>query len=351
MKLGVIYTTEVHNSMYRAVWPAEAFQRRGGHQIELVKYSGDGPIQASRLRDCDVVHVYRRADRTVIKCVDALLAQGIAITYDNDDDVRLAPKESESYKEFGGAKGQRDFRTQAHLMSRVHVVTTTTDTLAERFGADCTCPIEVIPNFLDDAQFVKGPRNSEGVVIGWVAGREHVADAKRLRITQMLQRVIERRPEVRVVTMGVRLDLDASRYTFHSYIPLHRLGAETRKFDIGIAPLADIPMSYARSDVKVKEYSAAGVPWVASARGSYALLSPRFGGLVVDDDGWEDALVSLVASKFKRAQLRRCAEKWARSQRIDRNIKRWESVWAMAAQTAARQASASGPSSRAVVAG
>jgi glycosyltransferase involved in cell wall biosynthesis len=340
MRLGVIYTTEVHNAAYRAVFPAEALRRRGGHEVRLVQHDGRTPLSPRSLLDCDVVHVFRRYDKSVLKCAEELRARGVGITYDNDDDIRLAPKESEAYKKFGGAAGVREFQAQLHMMRRAHIVTTTTERLAERFGAEHGGRIEVIPNYLADQQFARGPRNAEGIVIGWVAGLEHIADARRLQITQVLQRVMERRPEVRVVTMGVRLDLDASRYTHHKYIPLHELGAEARKFDIGIAPLSDIPMSYARSDVKVKEYAAVGVPWVASKRGPYEFLNPKCGGLVVEDDGWEEALVDLASSRWKRGQLRRCGERWARSQRIDKNIGRWEAVWQAAASAAKQRAAA-----------
>jgi glycosyltransferase involved in cell wall biosynthesis len=320
------------------VFPAEALRRRGGHQICLLRHEGHTPLSPRSLLGCDVVHIFRRYDRSVIKCAEELRARGIGITYDNDDDIRLAPKESEFYKKVGEAAGARDFQAQLHMMRRAHIVTTTTERLAERFGAEYDGPIEVIPNYLADQQFARGPRNTEGIVIGWVAGLEHIADARRLKITQVLQRVMERRPEVRVVTMGVRLDLDAARYTHHKYIPLHELGAEVRKFDIGIAPLSDIPMSYARSDIKVKEYSAAGVPWVASKRGPYEALTPKCGGLTVADDGWEEALVDVASSRWKRGQLRRCAERWARSQRIEKNLGRWEAVWQAAANAAQQRA-------------
>jgi len=49
-------------------------------------------------------------------------------------------------------------------------------------------------------------------------------------------------------------------------------------------------MNYARSDVKVKEYAARGVPWIASARGPYVDLGPDQGGLVVPGDDWVVAL-------------------------------------------------------------
>jgi glycosyltransferase involved in cell wall biosynthesis len=339
MRLGVLYSTAVYNSIYRATLPAEALRQKG-HDVRLVRHDELTRIPLEQFTDRDVVHVFRRHDKVVAKFIDALRARNIGVTYDNDDDLRLAPEESEFYKKHGGAGLQRFFREQVGIMRRAHIITTTTQNLADRWAKEVDRPIEIIPNFLGDQHFVRTPRNSEGIVVGWVAGKEHIADARRLKITQVLQRVLEKRPEVRVVTMGVRLDLDASRYTHHEHIPLHRLGEHVRKFDVGIAPLADIPMSYARSDVKLKEYSAVGVPWLASNRGPYAGQSPRNGGLLVEDDAWEAALLEMVSSKWKRLQLRRCAERWARSQRIDKHVDRWEAVWQQAADTAQRAAAA-----------
>lgn len=335
MKLGVIYTEEVHNAGYRGIWPGEALRRRGGHSVEFLRYDPSARLDYGRLLDCDVVHIFRRSDRTVIKAADALRARGIGVVYDNDDDIRLAPKKSSSYKQLGGVVGERDFRTQVNMMRRAHVVSTTTEVLAERWRDECKGPIEIVPNYLTDFHYATGPRNTEGgVVIGWFAGREHEADAHELGISQMLRAVMDQCPEVRVVSMGVRLELSAARYTYHGYIPLHDLMREVRKFDIGIAPIADIPMSYARSDVKVKEYAASGVPWVASARGSYARLGGKCGGLLVTDDRWKETLIGLAGSKFKRAQMRRHAQRWAKTQSVDRNIDRWLEVWQRAAELA-----------------
>lgn len=333
MRLGVLYTTDVYNSIYRAVLPGNALRDKG-HDVRLVRHDAATRVPMEHFTDREVVHVFRRHDKVVAKFIDQLRARGIGVTYDNDDDQRLAPEESDFYKKHRPTGIQRMFHEQVSVMRRAHLITTTTQTIADRWAKEVDRPIEVVPNYLGDQHFVRTPRNDEGIVVGWVAGVEHIADSRRLKITQTLQRVMEKRPEVRVVSMGVRLDLDATRYTHHEHIPLHRLGEYVRKFDVGIAPLADIPMSYARSDVKVKEYSAAGVPWLASNRGPYAGLNPKNGGLLVEDDAWEAALLEMVSSKWKRAQLRRCAERWARSQRIDKHVSRWEAVWQEAAAMA-----------------
>jgi glycosyltransferase involved in cell wall biosynthesis len=337
MRLGVLYTTDVYNSIYRAVIPGEAL-RRNGHDVRVLSHEPSARVPMERFSDREVVHVYRCYDKAAAKFVDGLRSRGIGITYDNDEDLRLAPEGSEFYKKHRGVNLQRDFHAQASIMRRAHLITTTTDVLAERWAQEIDRPIEVVPNFVGDQHFLRTPRNSEGIVVGWVAGLEHVADARRLRIAEVLRNVMAKRPEVRVVTVGLRLDLDPARYTHHKHIPLHQLGEYVRRFDVGIAPLSDIPMSYARSDVKIKEYSAAGVPWLASKRGPYLPLAPKHGGLLVEDDAWEAAILELVGSKWKRLQLRRCAERWARSQRIDKHVGLWEAVWQEAAAMAARAA-------------
>src|SRR5207249_1565318 len=79
----------------------------------------------------------------------------------------------------------------------------------------------------------------------------------------------------------------------------HRIGS----FDIGLAPLADLPGNRARSDIKVKEYAASGVPWLASPVGPYVQLGEEQGGRLVPDDLWFEALDRLVSRR--REGLRR----------------------------------------------
>lgn len=47
--------------------------------------------------------------------------------------------------------------------------------------------------------------------------------------------------------------------------------------DIGIAPLRDTPFNHAKSDIKVLEYSASGIPWVASDLPAYDTLQKLWG--------------------------------------------------------------------------
>jgi hypothetical protein len=48
-------------------------------------------------------------------------------------------------------------------------------------------------------------------------------------------------------------------------------------FDIGIAPLTDIPFNHAKSWIKPLEYVAAGIPFVASKSPEYKRFQKRYG--------------------------------------------------------------------------
>jgi glycosyltransferase involved in cell wall biosynthesis len=339
MKIGVLVKPSISNAIYRAIGPMLALGEHG-HEVVLAKRAEDGRFSSGQLLDCDVVHVYRGSeDPQVLKSVEELRRRGIAITWDDDDDVRLIPPDAPGYKShYGGLNVQRRIRQQIAMTSKADVVTTTTQVLADLFGKHCDGPIEVIESYLGSSQYARDGRKHDGITIGWVASLEHVTDVRMLDVTSMLRNVMARDEHVRVTTVGIKLDLDPDRYTYVRRVRFEELSKFLAQLDIGIAPIADHPMSYARSNIKVKEYAGAGVPWVASARGSYLGLGTKEGGVVVADDQWERALLDLAGSRFKRMRLRRKAESWGKSQHIRHYTQRWETVIKTAVEAAARRA-------------
>jgi glycosyltransferase involved in cell wall biosynthesis len=339
MKIGVLVKPMLSNAAYRAIGPMRALGRRG-HEVVMVKRDLEhGRFPARELAECDVVHVYRGyEDPQPLKCIAELRRRGIAITWDDDDDVRLFPSDSPGYKAlYGGLNTQRLVQQQIALAAKADVVTTTNQTLADLFAKNFEGPIEVIENFLQSAQYARNGQKQDGVTVGWVAGREHMADVRLLDVTSMLCNVMERDKHVRVATVGVKLDIASDRYTHIPRIEFPDLGKFLAQLDIGIAPIADHPMSYARSNVKVKEYAAAGVPWVASTRGPYVGLGAKEGGVTVADDRWEQVLLDLAGSRRKRMRLGRKAASWGESQHIDQHAQRWEAVLQKAVELAGRR--------------
>jgi glycosyltransferase involved in cell wall biosynthesis len=257
--------------------------------------------------------------------VNELARNGTRITYDNDDNLAAIPKESPNYKRAGGLAGVRAHAQTVALARLAQVFTTTNDRLAEAYRRGGVERVEVIGNFLGPRAY-HPPRRHDGIVVGWFAGVEHYADAARLKVVDALQRLTAAHENVRVECIGTDLRLPAS-YSYSKGFPLLELPAHIAGFDIGIAPLADIPINWTRSDVKLKEYAACGVPWLASPIGPYLGHGEAQGGRLVSDDEWLEALERLVTRERERQQLASNASRWASAQTIEVVTDKWEEVF------------------------
>jgi glycosyltransferase involved in cell wall biosynthesis len=327
MRLGVVWEPTTAAANYRALEPLRAMERRG-HEV-VWPQSDAGAPDLSRMIGCDVVHVYRRADDRTRDALTQLVRTGTPLVYDNDDDFRAIPKESPTYKRQGGATGQRHFDMTVKAAKLARMFTTTTDELAERYRAVGVERVEVIGNYLLP-NVPRGHQSHDGIVIGWVAGIEHRVDISHIDLVPALKRLLAEYPDVRVECIGVDLGL-GERYRHDAEVPFGVLPARIGGWDIAIAPLADIPWNHGRSDIKIKEYAASGVPWLASPVTPYRELGEAQGGRLVPDDGWYDALARLVEGRRDRRKLGRKAKGWAKGLTIDAAAANWERVFAQAA--------------------
>lgn len=327
MRLGVIWDSNSSAAYYRAFAPMRLMEQRGHHVVWPSDERGDPDIE--RLAECEVVHAYRRLDVESQQKLRELAAAGVAITWDNDDDLAALPRESPRYGVNGGSKGEALFRRSVRAAKLAARVTVPTETLAARYRQEGVPSVTVIPNAVSTAEF-RRRRPHAGILIGWVAGQEHRADLVRLPIVQALTALQAGRVDVHVESIGLDLGLE-HRYRHRAFVPLGDLPEQMARFDIGIAPLADIPFNLARSDIKVKEYAASGVAWLASDLAPYGHLGPSNGGDLVPADGWLPALERLVGDAALRRLRARAGRAWARTQTIHATGDLWEATFREAA--------------------
>jgi hypothetical protein len=317
---------------YRGVYPLEAMMRRGHDIVWPAHNSGDAKLR--ELEDCDVIYVFRRSEEPLRRALAPLVARGVGLVWDSDDDLSAIPRRAPNYKTNGGIRGQRRFAETVRIARLAHLVTTSTETIKAKYEGEGVGAIEVVENYLPP-RIRRSRERHDGLVIGWIAGAEHTEDAIALGLRETLQRVLSRHPDVRVETVGIDLGLN-ERYVRHVSAHFNALPQHMARYDIGIAPLVDIPFNAARSNIKVKEYAASGVPWLASPRASYRDLGEREGGQLVEDDGWETALEDLIRDKRRRKTLARAGKSWAKTQRIDGVADRFERLLRTAAARASQ---------------
>lgn len=330
MRLGAV-GQEGANAYYRLLLPLMAMRERG-HEVVHVVQEYKRVIDVRPLLGCDFVHIHRPAllyddGEVVTKLLDA----GVTVGFDEDDNVVDMPLGLEERTDQPWApRARRNFELLLEHVHRVQLVTTPSDHLADRFEAAGATNVHVIDNHLPGAFNRVAPRGHDGFVIGWHAGREHLVDAELLELAPLLERVLDAHPDVHLVT--VNIDLTAvgmrhPRYAREEAVPIESLTQRLADFDVGIVPLADIPFNRGRSNVKAREYAAAGVPWLASPVGSYGHLGEAEGGRLVADGEWFDALDRLIRSRRDRRKLSKAAKAWAKEETVWNMAPRWERLF------------------------
>lgn len=338
MHIGLIGDVELVNTNYRANLPLAAVEQRNGHTV--LRSRNGGPPPTSALAQCDVVHVHRYASTPAQEIVRTLRTAGVGIVWDNDDDVTALPRSNPLYRTHGGAKARRKRADIAQTVKLADVVTTPSAVLAEQYRELGARDVRVVENHLPGEWLDTRRVEHEGVVVAWLAGLEHQVDAQELGIPDVLAGLLDAHSDVRVLSVGLGLGLRSDRYRHIRGVPFPQLIPTLAGADVGIAPLTDIPWNRARSSIKVKEYSAAGLAWLASPVGPYAELGERQGGRLVPDDRWAAELSQIVGSARARRKLAKRAVRWAKGETIEQHVAAWESVFQdAAARGRARRAS------------
>ena len=300
-----------------------ALERCRGHHVRAVPINGGDPPLAA-VHDVDVLHVHRYAEPGAVGLAREAKAHGAAVVWDNDDDMGSLPRNTPAYRRQGGMMWERRLAGMRKIFAFADLATAPSGTLAERlreYGAQHTAVVE---NHVPDQFVLRSRPPGEGVTIGWIAGLEHQLDVERIPIRAALQRLLDERPEVRVVSFGLGLGLRSERYRHVDVVALMELTRAAGAFDVGIAPLSDIAMNRARSNIKLKEYAAAGACWLASPVGPYVGMGEKQGGRLVPDDGWHDALAQLIEKPRERAKLAKRAGKWVAGETLSKNARTWE---------------------------
>lgn len=330
MRIAFLAEPSSGNGFYRGVGPMTALAEHRGHQVRALPTEAGALLPPGILGEIDVLHIHRFREPRASQIARDAKANGVALVWDNDDYLALTPKGVYNAKVHTGFEGQRRLAAMRRLLRIVDLVTTPSPHLAELLQRDGARRTLVIPNYLPPEWLNPDRIPARGLTIGWSAGLEHSVDAERLPIREVLQRLLDERDDVNVVSFGLKLGLRGDRYTHIPHIPLDALTSQLVRFDVGIAPLADIPFNRARSDVKLKEYAAAGVPWLASPIGPYAGLGEQQGGRLVADDCWREELVRLIDKPRDRRRLAKRGGKWVAGETLARRAHEWEDALSVA---------------------
>ncbi len=170
------------------------------------------------------------------------------------------------------------------VMSSSTLVTVSTKYLADRIKSFVHCPILILENTVDIERFTPHVHTDSSVpVVGWVGATSHRSSD--LEVMRGIINPLLANGDITFQHSGNHLNAPSVA----SLLGLHddqvkTLGAvdallypSLLTMDVGIAPLRDTPFNHAKSDIKLLEYSASGIPWIGSSLSAYESLRKEWG--------------------------------------------------------------------------
>lgn len=299
------------SSSYRAFHPLAELARRGNlvatHDVEGLTPTEDELTVL--VEDFDVAFFGRfEGQAEVAQLARRLSERGMPVLWDYDDDVVRAERRA-------------GFDAMTHV---VDVITTTNDALVERYHEMGARTVIAVPNYLTRPSLAFPRRRHEGTVLGYIGWIDHQDDWDALGLKETIEDLLDVHDDLRVESVGpIELRLPEERLHAYGVLTFDQLPQAIAGFDVAIAPLIDKPGNATRSDIKLKEYAIAGVPWIASDYGPYVGYGEEQGGRLAADDGWFDALHDLLCDGKAQRKLAKRGQKWAKDQTLDRNASAW----------------------------
>lgn len=254
------------------------------------------------------------------------------LVYEIDDDVfSVTPANWQAFHVYSKPE---IIEAVTHMASVADLITTTTEPLADvmrrKTGNENVAVLpNCVPGWLLDAERVPRQRPA----IGWQGGASHGLDVG--LIVGPVRRFLKRFPgwDFRLGGTDFRETFKAGdRAAFTPWIPVYEDAPgyyATIDFDIGLAPLLDSEFARAKSNVKVLEYAAKGIPSVASDCAVYRsfIEHGKNGFLVKREHEWLTFMSVLAGDDQLRRQMGEAARETARERIIEKSWARWEAAY------------------------
>jgi glycosyltransferase involved in cell wall biosynthesis len=199
--------------------------------------------------------------------------------------------------------------------------------------------IAVLPNTIPEKLLQLLPGKHSGFVIGWQGAQQHIADLQ--LIYNPVLRFMLQHSDVEFHLWGPsRFDLEMpgplqDRIICHPWTSSVWEHYLRLNMDVGLAPI-DVGDRFneTKSDVKLREYAALGIPFIASRSKAYDMTAGAARGMIADsEEEWFDALTELYRNQGLRHWMQEQGRLRARLWTTEANSQEWERAYERARHT------------------
>jgi glycosyltransferase involved in cell wall biosynthesis len=353
MKIGIVSADRIHPSLTKdksARWGGSGWARIGkylkhlkyDHVVgRLVWHYTELKIEDDNqtLHEVDVIIMQRMMNEGLAYHVKKSREKGQIIINDVDDWYwGLDPANNAWTASHPKNNPKENINHYKSILAASDFITVSTPFLYERMSK-WNKNVRMFPNTVDVDAFTKHDHTEKKhVYVGWVGSTAHRSgDLQVMRgVLSQLATTQNANAQVRYLHGGAHeksphfADEVGVPQELVDLLPL----CEPQDYpkllamDIGIAPLRNMPFNEAKSEIKLLEYSASGIPWVASASSSYANLSATWGAgrIAHRPHQWLRHLRELVGSRQLRIEEGQRLYELSRTRDITHGISLWNEI-------------------------
>lgn len=310
---------------YRVSIPALALRDRG-HTVDILDNQEKIRVYNNWFADYDVVILQNLSDPGWFEVINTIPEGRRPVTVGCIDDLFGGlPKDNPSYPDYEKAR-----KSMVECVKLCDGMVYSTPEIAAHY-AGLNPRYRIVPNYLDipgyrDWDTPEERQFPDRLVIGWLGGIHHVNDE--LPMAEGLRKFLIENPKAIFAFCGNRdlsvlwkRSIGIRDYQF-AYMPGAEFdGYQSRisQFDIGVAPLRDTEFNRCKSDLRLLEYGAWGVPYVASDVAPYRRFAEQSGfvggDLAANPKDWHWQLMSLAYEANRREKYGRLIKQYVREHR------------------------------------
>jgi glycosyltransferase involved in cell wall biosynthesis len=257
--------------------------------------------------------------------------------YENDDDIfNITHENGAAYGSYQEGSELRE--AVKRYCDTASLITVSTPHLGDMHrDLSPGVPVEVLPNYINEWVLDLPHDDRQGRLrVGWMGGASHVRDIE--EATNPVRRFMKRHPNWDMIVSGAdyRRSFRIDKHRLF-YVPWLHVTSDPRLFyrmidyDIGICPLLNTTFARSKSPVKALEYSARGIPVIASDVEPYRrFIHDGVDGFIVKTEHeWLNRLELLANDEDLRLKMGAAAKENARKYLIEDHWHEWVNAYKM----------------------